>query len=43
MPFPPEWVLNAEHNSYNFPDKDDNGDTEAIRLAKKGIIPSKKY
>ena len=31
MPIPPEWDPNAEHNSYNFPDKDDNGDTEAIK------------
>ena len=31
MPIPPEWDSNAEHNSYNFPYKDDNGDTEAIK------------
>ena len=31
MPIPPEWDPNAEHNSYNFPYKDDNGDTEAIK------------
>ena len=44
MPIPPEWDPNAENNSFNFPNKDINGDTEAIRLAKKGIIPDiKKY
>ena len=30
MPIPPEWNPNAEHNSFNFPEKDENGDTEAI-------------
>ena len=43
MPIPPEWDPNIEHNLFNFPNKDENGDTEAIRLAKKGIIPDKKY
>ena len=34
MLIPPEWNPNIENNNYNFPDKDINGDTEAIRLAK---------
>ena len=34
MVIPPEWDPNIKHDSYNFPEKDENGDTEAIRLAK---------
>ena len=34
MPIPPKWDTNIEHNLFNFPNKDENGDTEAIRLAK---------
>ena len=36
-------MLEIENNKYNFPDKDENGDTEAIRLAQKGIIPDKQF
>ena len=31
MPIPPEWDPTIEYNSFNFPDKDENGDTEAIK------------
>ena len=31
MSIPPEWDPNIEHNSFNFPNKDENGDTEAIK------------